>query len=143
MQVWYLSQQTAGMAVQFETNATALWLNTTLLDAGLYTTTPCLHTHHVHLVANTASLPPRCRDMIHFPTSGVSGSDLYVWDAASSHWRWVGTTASITFPDSNMVAIAPTLPTPPAAGALQRYRLHLPLYNGVVHMAVGFDATQG
>ena len=60
--VWSLSRDSAGMMVRFETDATTIWVDYTLLDGGLA--------------------------MPHMPATGVSGVDLYARDAAGK-WRWV------------------------------------------------------
>ncbi|MBM4035055.1 MAG: hypothetical protein FJ291_25205 [Planctomycetes bacterium] len=61
--VWDLSRHSAGMAVRFESDATALWARWTLLSNGLA--------------------------MSHMPASGVSGLDLYAQDEQGC-WRWLG-----------------------------------------------------
>ncbi|MFT5129001.1 MAG: lysophospholipase L1-like esterase [Rhodothermales bacterium] len=60
--VWSLSRDSAGMMARFETDATTIWVDYTLLDKGLA--------------------------MPHMPATGVSGVDLYARDA-SGKWRWV------------------------------------------------------
>ena len=83
--VWALSQDTAGFFVRFQSNASALYLNYTLLSSSL--------------------------NMIHFPTSGVSGCDCYVWSPGNNTWRWVGTTTNIVYPAS-FNTLATDLPVP-------------------------------
>eukprot|EP00930_Biecheleria_cincta_P021156 TRINITY_DN15738_c0_g2_i1.p1 TRINITY_DN15738_c0_g2~~TRINITY_DN15738_c0_g2_i1.p1 ORF type:complete len:991 (-),score=124.62 TRINITY_DN15738_c0_g2_i1:400-3099(-) len=68
-----------------------------------------------------------------FASSGLSGLDLYAWENSSSSWRFVATTKNITYPTSvsSMMASRGKVPT--------RYRLHLPLYNGVRELYIGHD----
>ncbi len=61
--VWDLSHHSAGMAVRFESDATAISARWTLLSKGLA--------------------------MSHMPASGVSGLDLYAQDARG-RWHWLG-----------------------------------------------------
>ncbi len=61
--VWDLSRHSAGMAVRFESDATALSARWELLSNGLA--------------------------MSHMPASGVSGLDLYARDE-QGRWRWLG-----------------------------------------------------
>lgn len=61
--VWDLSHHSAGMAVRFESDATAISARWQLLSKGLA--------------------------MSHMPASGVSGLDLYAQDDAG-RWRWLG-----------------------------------------------------
>ena len=63
--VWNLSRHSAGMAVRFRTDATAIHVDYTLLSSRL--------------------------DMPHMPATGVSGIDLYAKDA-DGKWKWVQVT---------------------------------------------------
>ena len=60
--VWNLSRHSAGMAVRFETDATAIWARYTLMSSSLA--------------------------MPHMPATGVSGLDLYAQDDRG-RWRWL------------------------------------------------------
>lgn len=60
--VWNLSRHSAGMAVRFETDATAIWARYTLMSSNLA--------------------------MPHMPATGVSGLDLYAQDDRG-RWRWL------------------------------------------------------
>ncbi|TLD70317.1 hypothetical protein FEM03_14130 [Phragmitibacter flavus] len=60
--VWNLSRHSAGMAVRFKTDATAVHVRYQLSNPGLA--------------------------MPHMPATGMSGTDLYARDA-SGRWRWV------------------------------------------------------
>jgi lysophospholipase L1-like esterase len=63
--VWSLSQNSAGLAVRFKTDATTLWADYTL--------------------ASDKIAPPN------MPATGASGIDLYARDDRGT-WRWVGVT---------------------------------------------------
>ncbi|MDG2171075.1 MAG: SGNH/GDSL hydrolase family protein [Opitutales bacterium] len=63
--VWDLSRDSTGMMVRFETDATEIWVDYTLLDKNLA--------------------------MPHMPATGVSGLDLYARDE-KGQWRWVEVT---------------------------------------------------
>lgn len=63
--VWNLSRHSAGMAVRFRTNATAIHVDYKLLSNRL--------------------------DMPHMPATGVSGIDLYAKDT-DGQWKWVQVT---------------------------------------------------
>ena len=73
--------------------------------------------------------------MWHFPSTGVAGFDLYAFDEGNKTWRWTSTTDP-----SQMKAGEPWVQAlhPVRRGAtLVRYRLHLPLYNGVSAVSLG------
>ncbi len=77
--VWDLSHHSAGMAVRFESDATALSARWTLLSKGLA--------------------------MSHMPASGVSGLDLYAQDDRG-RWRWLGVGRPETAPRAQAQLIA-------------------------------------
>ena len=105
--IWILAQDTAGFYVEFVTDSPTIMLNFTLLSSET--------------------------EMYHFPSTGVSGSDLYRYDNDAKAWRWVGTTHEIAgYPKINTEIIASDLPQ-----GTSQYRLHLPLYNGIIDMDVG------
>lgn len=67
-----------------------------------------------------------------FPSSGASGMDLYAYDEGNTTWRWVGTTRTIAFPQAtNLMAMG--MPS----DRKFTYRLHLPVFNGVINMSIG------
>ena len=113
--VWSLSRDTAGMYLAFASNTTALSVNITY-------------------VYNSFA-------MWHFPSTGVAGMDLYAFDENTTAWRWVATThtqgpglKAVNMLDTTRVCSAAT------GCALTRYRLHLPLYNGVEQLSLGFSS---
>ena len=111
--VWSLSRDTAGMFIQFASNASSLSVNATYI----YETVA----------------------MWHFPSTGVAGFDLYAFDEGNKTWRWTSTTDP-----SQMKAGEPWVQAlhPVRRGAtLVRYRLHLPLYNGVSAVSLGFGGN--
>ncbi|XP_065184975.1 uncharacterized protein LOC135815587 [Sycon ciliatum] len=110
--VWGLSLDTAGMYVQFETNSNVIAVNATLRSGSL--------------------------SMWHFPSTGVSGLDLYLLDEQSV-WRWVGTTRAIRYPKA-VVNVLLEGGHPAVNGSTGVYRLHLPLYNGIVDLFVGVQS---
>ncbi len=68
--------------------------------------------------------------MDHMPSTGVSGIDIYRFDAKVGKWRYVKT-GRITNPDHASCSIGWT----PGEACL----VNLPLYNGVSELQVGFD----
>eukprot|EP00754_Rhynchopus_humris_P022802 Rhum_TRINITY_DN14806_c17_g1::Rhum_TRINITY_DN14806_c17_g1_i1::g.120194::m.120194 len=110
--VWSLSHDSAGMYVDFETNSTQL---------------------HAKVEYSFG-----WHDMPNFVNDGLSGLDLYQWDATAESagaWRWTATFSSFAMSFEQQVG-----PTYDAAVA-RRFRLHLPLYNSVVSLSVGTDAA--
>ena len=110
--VWSLSHDSAGMYVDFETNSTRL-----------------------HAKAEYSF---GFHDMPNFVNDGLSGLDLYQWDATAEGagaWRWTATFSS--FAMSFEQQVGPAYDAPVA----RRFRLHLPLYNSVVSLSVGTDAA--
>ena len=105
--VWGLSQQPAGLFIQFETDASCIFLQYSLKSSSI--------------------------SWWHFPSTGVAGMDLYSWDDGNATWRWTGTshpcgTAKCGFPlqTSKMASLT-------CAGACKPrvYRLHLPTYAAI------------
>eukprot|EP00040_Diaphanoeca_grandis_P021550 m.114901 g.114901 ORF g.114901 m.114901 type:complete len:813 (-) comp28380_c0_seq1:258-2696(-) len=116
--VWSLSRDTAGMYLSFASNTSALSLNITYIY--------------------------RDFAMSHFPSTGVAGLDLYAFDENRTAWRWVGTTHT---QGPLLVAVNPLGAARNCSAenkncALTRYRIHLPLYNGVEQLSIGFDQDQ-
>jgi len=69
--------------------------------------------------------------MHHMPSSGVSGLDLYVWDDRESRWRWLANGRPGKQAGNEQVLVR-EIPL-----AERRYRLYLPLYNGVDSLRIG------
>ncbi len=91
---------------------------------------------YVEFSAETAELWVRweLRDqgisMPHMPATGVSGLDLYVWDVAEERWRWLANSRPGDISGERRLFHG----IPPAE---RRYRLYLPLYNGIASLAIG------
>jgi hypothetical protein len=115
-EVWILSRDTAGMYLSFASNATQLTVNVTYIY--------------------------RDFQMWHFPSTGVAGMDLYAFDENSSTWRWTATTHTqgpgLTASNA-LTTMRVCSPTAVDTCALTRYRLHLPLYNGVAKLSLGYN----
>lgn len=107
--VWSLSTNSAGLFLQFVSNTSAVAVNVTYTSASF--------------------------SMWHFPSTGVSGLDLYLFDAGNATWRWVGTSQTYTAPVSFSVLVQDL----PAGEHL--FRLHLPTYNSPSSLGVGVDPT--
>jgi len=75
--VWSLSRDSAGMAVRFETDATAISVRWKLRKETLA--------------------------MAHMPASGVSGVDLYVKEG--KQWHWLGAGRAEKFPENEKVLV--------------------------------------
>ena len=69
--------------------------------------------------------------MHHMPATGVSGLDLYVWDARELRWRWLANGAPTAYPE-NEATLVNHLPVQE-----RQYRLYLPLYNGITSLSIG------
>jgi lysophospholipase L1-like esterase len=120
----------SGIAVSFESNASAIYLNYTLLDA------------------NTSIFS-------NFPPIGMSGVDLYRGPAgdAGGGMRWVASSfeglegvgadgvvlESPLFAESAGWPVGPA-PAAPSLPTTYAYRLNLPSYNGVLRMQIGVPA---
>ena len=105
--VWSLSLNSAGVAVAFTANSSQVWVNFTL----------------------AAPVAP----MVHFPASGVSGADLWAWDAGLARWRFVAA-ASLSL---GQRAISQLLATVPSPQAHITYMLFLATYNEVLSLSIG------
>ena len=101
--VWKLSRDSAGMSVDFTTDADSLAVRWTLLSPQL-------------------AKP-------HMAATGVSGVDLYVRQGEG--WQFVATARPTKFPTNES-----TLAVGLGKGE-KRYRLYLPLYNGVGSLGIG------
>ena len=128
---WLYGQDSAGLFVQFSSDATSVHLNYTLRNAFPPYTTPF------------ATLSPMA----------ASGADLYAFDGTSGTWRWVASSFNGLEPPSGRTVVVesplfsngtgwpvPPMPAAPTWPGVTRYRLHFPSYNGVLSMAVGVPA---
>eukprot|EP01006_Ploeotia_vitrea_P028991 TRINITY_DN61614_c0_g1_i1.p1 TRINITY_DN61614_c0_g1~~TRINITY_DN61614_c0_g1_i1.p1 ORF type:complete len:912 (+),score=131.61 TRINITY_DN61614_c0_g1_i1:93-2738(+) len=104
--IWDLQQDSAGMFAQFVTDAKEIYLNYTLHSRSL--------------------------DMWHFPSTGVSGFDLYIWDPKHNKFRWVATNRP-TYPGNAVKLISHS------KNERIICRLHLPLYNAPKDLWVGYE----
>jgi hypothetical protein len=119
--VYGLSKDSAGMSVRFKSSAATVGVRYRLLSAAI--------------------------DMWHMPSTGVSGADLYVFDAGNVTWRWVGTCKVIAAGDGQPLPYVastfsfPHASRPPGFDGEVRYKLHLPTYNGVAEgsLEIGVD----
>src|SRR5271166_5032346 len=104
--VWGLSRQSAGLCVRFVTDA------------------PRLVTRW-KLTGETLAMP-------HMPATGVSGLDLYVRQADTGRWHWLGTGR----PNgrNNTSVLVSGLPE-----GKREFLLYLPLYNGVSSVEIGLS----
>eukprot|EP00756_Hemistasia_phaeocysticola_P002928 Hpha_TRINITY_DN11965_c0_g2::TRINITY_DN11965_c0_g2_i1::g.20445::m.20445 len=112
--VWSLSRDSAGLHLDFYSNATQLHVNVTYR----YST----------------------YQMWHFPSTGVAGLDLYGWDSKTSAWRWMATTHTNTA--TNTLNILDASPDASQPDGMRRYRLNLPTYNSPVALRVGAEPGQ-
>lgn len=69
--------------------------------------------------------------MPHMPATSASGVDLYAWDETNNRWRWVAVAQPNRFPTTEARLTYGIMP-----GEF-RYRLYLPLFNGVEKIEVG------
>ena len=98
--VWGLSEDPAGLYLQFMTNTTSLLVNYTLGSSSL--------------------------DMWHFPSTGVSGIDLYSFDESEDRWRWIATSAP-KYPVTAATFFTSDDCPADAGATTRRYRIHLPM----------------
>jgi len=104
--VWKLSQDSAGMYVDFVTDSNAIFVKYTLKKDSIA--------------------------MNHMPATGVSGMDIYTLD--KNRWQVLGVVKTIKYPETKAV-IAGNLNS-----GTRRYRIYLPLYNGVNSFEIGIRA---
>jgi len=123
---WSYGLMSAGMFVTFSSNATSIHVNYTLGNP-------------------TTSIFPN------FSPIGMSGVDLYAFDASLKAWRWVASAfeglsrvgadgvvlESPLFSNASGWPRAPAPAVPSFAGGPTRYRLHFPNYNRVLSLQVG------
>ena len=120
------SRAPSGLFVQFQTDASAIYLQYQL---------------------NSTVLSP----LPYIPPNGYSGCDMFRWDDATSAWRWLETTfdglsaspgkkglvvESPLFADSEGWPTGP-VPANPTLNATYTYRLHLPNFAPVSGVSVG------
>ena len=82
----------------------------------------------------------QCDRMVYHCSTGVAGMDLYAFDENSSAWRWTSTTHTQGHGLTASNSMATTRVCSSDTCKLTRYRLHLPLYNGVAKLSLGFNA---
>jgi len=105
--VWNQSIESAGVHVDFETDASEIYISYELLGATL--------------------------DFTNMDAMGCSGVDLYAWDPSSKGFRFVAAWAKVTSPlDQGLLADFLEFPAEKTL-----YRIHLPLYNRVKSFKVG------
>jgi hypothetical protein len=113
--VWGEGQNGAGLFLAFKTNAPAIALNATLIS--------------------------EAKEGVNCGVACNTGVDMYAYDTNTTSWRWVATAwpggggwkwgGNII--SSTMVKTDPALPS----RGLTRYRIHLPIYNGLTSAAIG------
>jgi hypothetical protein len=126
---WSSGLDSAGLFVQFSSNATAVYVNYTLRTDYRWAT-----------------------NFTTFSPIGMSGVDLYAFDASGAGWRWVasafGGLEAAMAPPNTVVLSAPLFanasgwpvggaPADPTWAGSTLYRLHFPQFNGVLSLAVG------
>ena len=111
--VWELSTMSAGLFLQFETDASRVFINYTLTS--------------------------RRTSMWHFPDTGVAGVDAYAWDQANATWRWTGTVAPV-YPTTTGLLAAVSCANGGAKCAPRVFRVHLPTYADVRAVQIGVNA---
>ena len=112
-EVFSLSTMPAGLFLQFETDASRVFINYTLTS--------------------------RSTSMWHFPDTGVAGVDAYSWDEANATWRWTGTVAPM-FPITTGLLAAVSCANGGAKCTPRVYRVHLPTYADVRAVSIGINA---
>ncbi len=105
--VWELSEQSAGIAVRFQSDAPRIWVRWSL-------------TSPLALLA-----------MPHMPATGVSGVDLYTRQA-DGKWVFVNNGRPLQV-EGNLASFYPNNKTT----EMQEYLLYLPLYNGTKSLEIG------
>ena len=106
-EVWNLSQQSAGLAVRFRTNASQITIR--------------------YQVAGPLALP-------HMPATGVSGIDLYGYDNTGKYLWCAGKYAFKDTVTYSFINLKPAHADPETG---IEYRLYLPLYNTVKWLEIG------
>eukprot|EP01050_Picozoa_sp_SAG11_P006387 SAG11_NODE_493_length_8965_cov_4.112339_4_plen_804_part_00 len=116
--IYGASQDTAGLAVRFRSNARELLIN--------------------------ASVTSASEEMPHMPATGASGFDLYCWDDASQSYRWLALWTPAAhqhpWPTAASGSLSGDAPLPALeGGAAREFVLYLPLYNGVEYVSIGVE----
>lgn len=101
--VWNLSKHSAGLYIDFKSTAESIFVR--------------------YGVSGSLNMP-------HMPTTGVSGLDLYAFNADSREWNWAH--GSYHFSDT----ITYNFSDLSAKGENLTYRLYLPLYNEVTWLEI-------
>lgn len=104
--VWDLSLNSAGITVAFSTNSPTIYVDYTA--AGVF------------------------EPMTHFPVSGISGMELFAWNADANAWRFVAPSQLPYGMNKWCAAIVTGLPT-----TTTQYLLYMPPYNNPVSLLVG------
>ena len=116
--IYGASEDTAGLAVRFRSDARTLLINASVTSAG--------------------------EEMPHMPASGESGFDLYCFDPSSKSYRWLAlwTPAGHAhpWPTAATGTLTGSAPLPALeGGATREFILYLPLYNGVKYVSIGVE----
>jgi lysophospholipase L1-like esterase len=106
--VWALSRNSSGMCFRFVTDAESIGARWNLINSELA--------------------------LVHMPSTGVSGLDLYVKE--DGRWRWLGYgRASRAGENTKLIVNGKLRP------GRREYLLYLPLYNGVNKVEIGLPPT--
>ena len=123
---WSYGLHSAGLFVQFFSNATSIHLNYTLRN---------LYAPYATPFANLSPL-------------AASGCDLYAYDTIQRAWRWVASSFESIDSSNGIVVESPFFsnatgwPVGPAPAissfeGVTNFRLHFPNYNGVLSLSIG------
>lgn len=105
-----------GLYLAFKTDAPTIWLNATTLEP--------------------------IRESPNCGSACGSGLDMYAFDEEVSQWRWVSTTTNAKgggWDYSGSEILRPMVTDAPP-GKTFRYRIHLPIYNGLTSASIGVPA---
>eukprot|EP00035_Acanthoeca_spectabilis_P007412 m.136418 g.136418 ORF g.136418 m.136418 type:complete len:830 (-) comp13943_c0_seq1:293-2782(-) len=112
--VWAEGLNGAGLFLAFQSNSPTIWLNASLIDSA-------------------------GEDVDCSATCG-SGLDMYAWDPATRAWRWISTTTASFgggWALSGPQITRSMTPTGAFVKGMVRYRIHLPIYNGLTSAQIG------
>jgi hypothetical protein len=123
---WSYGLHSAGLFVQFFSNATSIHLNYTLRN---------LYAPYATPFANLSPL-------------AASGCDLYAFDNNQNAWRWIASSFNSIDDPSGTVLESPMFsnatgwpvgpaPSIPSFAGTTNFRLHFPNYNGVLSLSIG------
>lgn len=147
-EVWSLSRDTAGMYAQFLSNASSLAVNVTYLYSTMYS----WHFPSTGMAGMLHTAPQASSNLLNHSSYavplraynssllGIEGLDLYAFDTRGDGWRWVATTNPFTA-KAGVQHVSPSFTSLPRGGSMVRYRLHLPLYNGIANLSIGVGGT--